>query len=112
MEKWLKSSVKNIAERLYRCMTKKQNKNSPSCKSGGNVKIYVQNGLQALAEMKEKLLKIREHTYCKSNIVDYRYINYDSDEAASAYEKTAELLSCAQAALDTVNNTESLEIPS
>lgn len=65
-----------------------------------------------LAEMKEKLPKMREQTYGKSNIVDYRYINYDSDEAASEYEKAAELLSRAQTALDTVNNTETLEIPS
>lgn len=64
-----------------------------------------------LAEMKEKLPKTREQTYGKSNIVDYRYINYDSDEAASEYEKAAELLSRAQTALDTVNNTETLEIP-
>lgn len=64
-----------------------------------------------LAEMKEKLPKTREQTYGKSNIVDYRYINYDSDEAASEYEKAAELLSRAQTALDTVNNTEMLEIP-
>lgn len=64
-----------------------------------------------LAEMKEKLPKTREQTYGKSNIVDYRYINYDSDEAASKYEKAAELLSRAQTALDTVNNTETLEIP-
>ena len=65
-----------------------------------------------LAEMKEKLPKTREQTYGKSNIVDYRYINYDSDEAANAYEKAAELLACAQMALDAVNNTETLEIPS
>lgn len=64
-----------------------------------------------LAEMKEKLPKTREQTYSKSNIVDYRYINYDSDAAASEYEKAAELLSRAQTALDTVNNTETLEIP-
>lgn len=64
-----------------------------------------------LAEMKEKLPKTREQTYGKSHIVDYRYINYDSDEAASAYEKAAELLSRAQTALDTVNNTETLDIP-
>ena len=64
-----------------------------------------------LAEMKEKLPKTREQTYGKSNIVDYRYINYDSNEAASEYEKAAELLSRAQTALDTVNNTETLEIP-
>lgn len=64
-----------------------------------------------LAEMKEKLPKTRKHTYSQSNIVDYRYINYGSDEAASEYEKAAELLSRAQTALDTVNNTETLEIP-
>ena len=64
-----------------------------------------------LAEMKEKLPKTREQTYSKNNIVDYRYINYDSDEAASEYEKAAEQLSRAQTALDTVNNTETLEIP-
>lgn len=64
-----------------------------------------------LAEMKEKLPKTREQTYGKSNIVDYRYINYDSNEAASEYEKAAELLSRAQTALDTVNNTETLDIP-
>lgn len=64
-----------------------------------------------LAEMKEKLPKTREQTYSKSNIVDYRYINYDSNEAASEYEKAAELLSRAQTALDTVNNTETLDIP-
>ena len=64
-----------------------------------------------LAEMKEKLPKTREQTYSKSNIVDYRYINYNSDEAASEYEKAAEVLSRAQTALDTVNNTETLEIP-
>ena len=57
------------------------------------------------------LPKSREQTYSNSNIVDYRYINYDSDEAASEYEKAAEQLSRAQTALDTVNNTETLEIP-
>ena len=111
MEKRPKNSVKNIAVRLHRCMTKKQNENLPSCESGGNVKIYAQNGLQTLAEIKEKLPKTREQIYSKSNIVAYRYINYDSDAAASEYEKAAELLSCAQTALDTVNNTETLEIP-
>lgn len=64
-----------------------------------------------LAEMKERLPKTREQTYGKSNIVDYRYINYDSDAAASEYEKAAEQLSRAQTALDTVNNTGTLEIP-
>lgn len=64
-----------------------------------------------LAEMKEKLLKTREQTYGKSNIVDYRYTNYDSNEAAIEYEKAAALLSRAQTALDAVNNTETLEIP-
>ena len=111
MEKRPKNSVKNIAVRLYRYMTKKQNENLPSCESGGNVKIYVQNGLQTLAEIKEKLPKTCKQTYSKSNIVDYRYINYDSNEAASEYEKAAELLSRAQTALDAVNNTETLDIP-
>lgn len=44
-----------------------------------------------------------------SNIIDYRYANYDIAAVEADYEKTADELSRAQLALDAVNGRETFE---
>lgn len=63
-----------------------------------------------LAQMKDKLPKVREQARTNSSILDYRYLNYDINEVAAEYEKTADTLAKAQNALDAVNMTKTLEI--
>jgi len=66
-----------------------------------------------LAEMKSVLPKARaEIGYRASNvnIIDYTYANYDIEKAAKDYDEITDLLSRAQTALDTVNNTVTFEI--
>lgn len=65
-----------------------------------------------LFEMKNKLPKAREedHYGRHSNIIDYRYTNYDIDAVAEDYLKVSDLLGKAQTALDIANNTQYFEI--
>lgn len=64
-----------------------------------------------LAEMKSRLPKERENSgYNRSNIIDYRYINYEISAVESDYQKVSETLSRAQTALDVVNNSEIMDI--
>lgn len=63
--------------------------------------------------MKEAMPKVRTHVSGagKSNVViDYMYANYDIKEAEDEYHRVSELLAKAQLALDTLNNTENMEI--
>lgn len=64
-----------------------------------------------LLEMKSRLPKERvEEQYGRqSNIIDYTYTNYDLMAVEADYEKTADELSRAQLALDTVNQRDSFE---
>ena len=64
-----------------------------------------------LLEMKSRLPKERvEEQYGRqSNIIDYTYTNYDLAAVEEDYEKTADELSRAQLALDTVNQRDSFE---
>ena len=61
--------------------------------------------------MKSRLPKERvEEQYGRqSNIIDYTYTNYDLTAVEADYEKTADELSRAQLALDTVNQRDSFE---
>lgn len=64
-----------------------------------------------LAEMKDKLPKVREQTRMSvSAILDYRYLNYDVNEVAAEYEKVSDTLAKAQNALDYVNMNKTLEV--
>ena len=64
-----------------------------------------------LLEMKSRLPKERVEEQCgrQSNIIDYTYTNYDLTAVEADYEKTADELSRAQLALDTVNQRDSFE---
>ena len=64
-----------------------------------------------LLEMKSRLPKERvEEQYGRqSNIIDYTYTNCDLAAVEADYEKTADELSRAQLALDTVNQRDSFE---
>lgn len=64
-----------------------------------------------LLEMKSRLPKERvEEQYGRpSNIIDYRYANYDIAAVEADYEKIADELSRAQLALDAVNGRETFE---
>ena len=64
-----------------------------------------------LLEMKSRLPKERvdEQYGRQSNIIDYTYTNYDLTAVEADYEKTADELSRAQLALDTVNQRDSFE---
>lgn len=63
-----------------------------------------------LAGMKDRLPKVRQTSSYRSNIIDYSYVNYDIKAAEAEYAKTSDTLSKAQLALDTLNNTETMEI--
>ena len=65
----------------------------------------------ALAQMKDKLPKVREQSRMNiSSVLDYRYLNYDVNTVAAEYEKVSDTLAKAQNALDSVNMIQSLEI--
>ena len=63
-----------------------------------------------LAAMKDRLPKTREKTYQTSPIIDYRYLNYSTEDATNEYEKTVDTLSKAQNALDRINLTRTIQI--
>ena len=65
-----------------------------------------------LADMTDRLPKEREITsrIGGSNIVDYRYANYDIARAESDYEAASQYLAKAQTALDKANSTLSFEV--
>ena len=64
-----------------------------------------------LLEMKSRLPKerVEEQYGQQSNIIDYTYTNYDLAAVEADYEQTADELSRAQLALDTVNQRDSFE---
>lgn len=65
-----------------------------------------------LYEMKSALPKAREEVrYSRNtNVIDYRYANYDIEKAQRDYDAVSDELSRAQTALDLLNNTVTLEI--
>lgn len=65
-----------------------------------------------LGNMIGRLPKTREAAYASrgTNVIDYRYLNYDPNEAQKEYDRIADILSKAQTALDVTNNTVKLEI--
>ena len=65
-----------------------------------------------LAEMADRLPKMREPSYNRGggNVIDYRYTNYDIAAVKADLDAVSDLLSRAQTALDTLNNTETMEI--
>ena len=70
------------------------------------------NRVYTLEEMKQALPKAREKSYGigTNTTIDYRYANYDIEMAAKDYDEAYDLLTRAQTALDTVNNTLQFEI--
>lgn len=70
------------------------------------------NRLRKLGSMRSVLPKSRESGGYRSSspIIDYRYANYNVADAERDYVETSLLLSKAQLALDTINNTETMEI--
>ena len=64
-----------------------------------------------LASMKNRLPKERVEAGFRSasNIIDYRYANYDIEAAQADYDEAADRLAKAQTALDLVNSTVTFE---
>ncbi len=65
-----------------------------------------------LFAMKDALPKVRENVGFGrgTNVVDYRYANYDIDLAGKDYKALSAEIARAQLALDTVNSTVELEV--
>ncbi len=63
-----------------------------------------------LREMAGTLPKARNRSFEKSNIIDYKYANYDLDRVRADLDEVTEELSRAQLALDSVNHTQVLSI--
>ena len=65
-----------------------------------------------LREMKSRLPKerIEEQYGRQSNIIDYRYANYDIAAVEADYDKTVDELSRAQLALDAINGRETFNL--
>ncbi|MBQ7008412.1 MAG: hypothetical protein IJN05_04250 [Ruminococcus sp.] len=70
------------------------------------------NRCNKLSEMQNVLPKAREEGgYSRnSNIIDYRYANYDIEQVSKDYSEIFDKLSKAQTALDLINNTVEFEI--
>ena len=68
--------------------------------------------VKKLAEMKARLPKSRENQeyYSRTSIIDYRYTNYDRKTVKKDYDRAFDKLSALQTALDTLNNSVTLEI--
>ena len=58
-----------------------------------------------LKEMANTLPKARYRSYERTNIIDYKYINYDLDTVKNDLDAVTEELSHAQLALDSINHT-------
>ncbi|MBQ6661133.1 MAG: hypothetical protein IJM57_06895 [Lachnospiraceae bacterium] len=67
----------------------------------------LRNKRDRLFMMKNRLPKERVEAGMRtaSNIIDYRYANYDIDAAQAAYDEASDSLAKAQTALDLVNST-------
>jgi hypothetical protein len=67
---------------------------------------------EVLSRMKNALPKARENAcYSRgSSIIEYRYANYDIEQAGEEYTAAFTMLSKAQTALDLVNNTVTFEV--
>lgn len=65
-----------------------------------------------LSVMKDALPKVRENSgYSRgTNIIDYRYANYDIEQTNKDYLALSQELARAQTALDYINNTTELDI--
>lgn len=68
------------------------------------------NRKNRLAQLGSVLPKTRERVGSQSNIIDYRYANYDVKKAVEDARAASDLLAKAQTALDVVNTTETMEI--
>ena len=60
--------------------------------------------------MKNKLPKARVRGYSNAGVIEYKYANYAISDAEREYELVSEQLAQAQLALDTLNNTVTMEI--
>ena len=63
-----------------------------------------------LKEMANALPKARSRGYDRSNIIDYKYINYDLNTVRADLDAITEELSNAQLALDSINHTAMISI--
>ncbi len=63
-----------------------------------------------LKEMANTLPKARYKSYERTNIIDYKYINYDLDTVKNDLDAVTEELSNAQLALDSINHTAVIDI--
>lgn len=63
-----------------------------------------------LSRMKDALPKVREDSYARSNVIDYRYANYDIGQVNADYIAVSEELARAQTALDVINNSVEFEL--
>lgn len=63
-----------------------------------------------LRDMADTLPKTRENNYGKSNIIDYRFANYDIKQVKKDLDAVTEELSKAQLALDTINHSLEFDI--
>lgn len=63
-----------------------------------------------LRDMADTLPKTRENNYGKSNIIDYRFANYDIKQVKKDLDAVTEELSKAQLALDTINHSVEFDI--
>ena len=66
--------------------------------------------IRKLRSMSEVLPKQRVNDRYNASFVDYKVANYDIEEAEKAYAEAKETLSALQLALDSVNNSEYMEI--
>ena len=62
------------------------------------------------SEMLDAIPKQRDSAYIRSNVIDYRYLNYDLNDVRKKYDEVNELLSKAQIALDKTNNEKYIDI--
>lgn len=63
-----------------------------------------------LLSMSSKLPKERVKFSSSSNIIDYTYTNYDISKAKADFDEVSDILSRAQLALDSVNQTVQFEL--
>ncbi len=71
--------------------------------------LHLNNQLSRLASLKKGLPKTRM-TLSYSNLIEYKYANYDIKKASEDYFALSDELSKAQIALDKINNTIEFEI--